>query len=1009
MSLADTVDPIRSIDALDVLPLPTRMRMLEDCLDAGLKYSSEIAKLIGQAVPGTDDIDEDGTDTEALGRANLKQWLKDADEINDEHKQFEILVGVQGKTGAGKTSLLNALLGYKDLLPPNDALVATAAICQVAYNYSNDPKKAFRAEITFRKLLDVKHELNQFFQDIKLRDQLLNGRGEFEEDDGDRDSSDDNDIGEITERINATAEKIGPVWGYTRIELESKSTQDLLAKTDPAVKLLSTTKTINAADLETFAPAVKPYLDATTTEITGRAGAETREMAVWPLIDHVKVYVKSEVLRGGIVLVDLPGLGEIVETRAAVARKFYNKLTVSIVVTPSVRAAGEKTAVNLMTENQEINMRMSGKLDDRGYCVVLSKADDGVDWQTTARNQKRQKDIKMVSDLTKKLNGEEAALNQLRPQIAKVCNSLQLNAKISGEEKRKRLAELRKLYDKKKIHLKLQKELTWEKKRAHWGQVFTAVQSRSALLATEINRYLKERHAVFMKSCPGAAAPFCPPKIFPISVRAYWPLQRKIEVDPDAIPEDPMVGFPEEAYTGIPALKGWLYEATIPQRERHMKALLHRLIGLYYNLQTWSDKECERIKLHMTPDELREEYLDGEYKLLEKVISDCNPLKDTSEAMDTCIKQCVNQVKNWIYKDPEGENPHKKLHYGTFLAIIKAGGGVFFSRAGGQKKMYDWMEGLAHLFKNQICSQWVHSLHEQLPLLEGSALVELDARWDHRINTILTVLKKQFPRQKDYLTSKVPSLKIIKEQVKDQVAQALHDVAINSDDVHKELAVDIKAKWKTTFKRASDPKLKGKGTMEKRHKILRTFSTHKDNKTYKDAVAKLKKEVAEEINKFPKRLETIWMIGLAKLKAEVSLIMDNIVEYEKEQVDDSMEGLEGDGSGIDEAGVSEELRKQKIGLQEKIRPMLNRWYFAWDMSPGDVPMHDVEELDQDEGAKTGCKEESKIPTTFSLGALANDGDNTMAEDSNDAIIEFHLNTGLVEDSTKIKEEIIDSD
>lgn len=80
MSLTDTVDPIRSIDSLDVLPLPTRMRMLEDCLDAGLKYSFEIAKLIGQAVPGTDDVDENSTDTEALGRANLKQWLKDAGE-----------------------------------------------------------------------------------------------------------------------------------------------------------------------------------------------------------------------------------------------------------------------------------------------------------------------------------------------------------------------------------------------------------------------------------------------------------------------------------------------------------------------------------------------------------------------------------------------------------------------------------------------------------------------------------------------------------------------------------------------------------------------------------------------------------------------------------------------------------------------------------------------------------------------------------------------------------------
>lgn len=496
--------------------------------------------------------------------------------------------------------------------------MATAAICQVAYNYSNDPKTAFRAEITFRKHLDVKHELNKFFGDIKLREQLLNGRGEFEDDD-DQEGPDSSDLGEVIARINATAEKIGAVWGHTLTELEVMSTQDLLTKNDPAVKLLNTTKRINAADLSTFAPEVKPYLDATTTtSITGRAGAKTRDMAVWPLIDHVKVYVKSDILRGGIVLVDLPGLGEIVESRAAVARQFYNKLTVSIVVTPSVRAAGEKTAVNLMTENQEINMRMSGKLDDRGYCVVLSKADDGVDWETTARNQNRQKDIKMVSDLNKKIKEGGTAAKKFNLQITKLLQSLK-SRKISEEERTKVFNQLREEREKKRKYMKLQRELKRQKKEAHWGQVFTAAQSRSAILAKEINRYLNERHAVFMKSCPGAKTPYCPPKIFPVSVRAYWPLQKKNEDDPDAMPEDPLVGFPEEAYTGIPALKRWLYEATVPPRERHMKALLNRVVGLYYNLQTWSDKECEKIKLHMTPEELQEEYLDVEYERLDLV------------------------------------------------------------------------------------------------------------------------------------------------------------------------------------------------------------------------------------------------------------------------------------------------------------------------------------------------------------------------------------------------------
>lgn len=503
------------------------------------------------------------------------------------------------------------------MLPPNDALVATAAICQVAYNYYDDPKKAFRAEITFRKYMDVKRELNKFFDDIKLRNQLLNGRGEFEDGD-DNESPDSSDLGEVIERIKATAEKIEPVWGYSLTELEDMSTQDLLRKSDPAVKYLNTIKPINERDLATFAPAIKPYLDATTTTVSGKAGHETRDMAVWPLIDHVKVWVKSDILRGGIVLVDLPGLGEVVETRAAVAKKFYNKLAVTIVVSPSVRAAGEKTAVDLMTENQEITMRMSGKLDDRGYCIVLSKADDGIDWETTARNQKRMNDIKTLGELHKKIVDENNTVKKLDQQLQKLLRDVR--SKNTDKEKIRILhAQLRDMNAKKRNHQKVRYDLKRQKKEFHWGQIFTAVQHRTAILAGEINRYLKGRHAVFMKNCPGMNAPFCPPKILPISVKAYWPLREKTGNDLDAMPDNPLEGFPEETYTGIPALKSWLYEATIPQRERHMKALLHRLVGLYHNLQTWSDQECEKIKMKMTPDELQEEYLNPEYKVLEKV------------------------------------------------------------------------------------------------------------------------------------------------------------------------------------------------------------------------------------------------------------------------------------------------------------------------------------------------------------------------------------------------------
>ncbi|EAA31283.1 hypothetical protein NCU05557 [Neurospora crassa OR74A] len=1018
MQSADTTDPNGKINALNVLPPQVRMPMLEDCLDAGLKYSSRLAELIERAAQELGDDGDIDADSEAFGREKLDQWIKEADEdeIKEEHRQLEILVGVQGKTGAGKTSLLNALLGFKDLLPPNDALVATAAICQVAYNYCDDPKKAFRAEITFRKHLDVKHELNRFFEDVKLRNELLNGRGEFEDDD-DKDSPDSSDLGEIIERINATAEKIGPVWGHNLTELEGMSTQDLLKKDDPAVKLLSTTKRINSPDLATFAPAIKPYLDATTTSISGRAGRETRDMAVWPLIDHVKVYVKSDILRGGIVLVDLPGLGEIVESRAAVAKNFYNRLTVTIVVTPSVRAAGEKTAVDLMTENQEINMRMSGKLDDRGYCIVLSKADDGIDWETTARNQHRQNDIKMMAELDEKITEETAAVRNIMPKLQELYGTLQVNKKISKAEQRTLRAELRDMRNKERSHLKVRSDLQRQKKEFHWGQIFAAVQSRSALLKKDINNYLKGKHAVFMKNCPGVHAPYCPPKIFPISVRAYWPLRKRIGNNPYAPQEDPLYGFPDEAYTGIPALKSWLYEATIPPRERHMKALLHRLVGLYNSLRTWSDQECEKIKLHMTPEEVQEKYLNTEFKLLEKKlkafgvdlsdkVAGCNPLKNTNQALGICVEKCIEQVKNWIYKDPQGANPHAKLAYATFFAIIKAGGGCFLSRAKGQRLIYDWMDGLANTFRNQIVSQWVSLLHKQLPSLEVPARAGIDDRWDYRVNKIIGILSRTFPRQRKYLATKTSVLKSIKEEVKDLVVKALDDVAVNSDGLHKELAADLKGKWKPTFKKAAGPKLKGKGSMKNRHQVLVKFAETKADKTYKDAVMKMKKEVSDEINKFPMRLEAIWITGSRKLREQVDLIMDNIVEYEKEQGDDdSMGGLESEEG---EVGSSEESRKQKIVLQESIRAMLYEWFSSWDGCTDDIPMIDADDSDQKQGTRASWLKQSEIPKSFSLGSLGH-VENEAEENCDGELIDRYLDGHAEEDKLLVKEEDVDSD
>lgn len=129
-------------------------------------------------------------------------------------------------------------------------------------------------------------------------------------------------------------------------------------------------------------------------------------MSLWPLIKMVKLYVKADILKCGIVVVDLPGLSDVVGARARLAEEYYGKLAVTMVVTPIVRGADEMTGVGLMSRSQAVNLKMDGKFDDKSFCVVLTKA-DVTDWPQSDRPS-----LAMV----KKLNAEGKRLRAEKSQ-----------------------------------------------------------------------------------------------------------------------------------------------------------------------------------------------------------------------------------------------------------------------------------------------------------------------------------------------------------------------------------------------------------------------------------------------------------------------------------------------------------------------------------------------------------------------------------------------------------------
>ena len=73
------------------------------------------------------------------------------------------IIGVVGNTGAGKSSVINAMLDEERLVPTNCMRACTAVVTELSYNYEQQP---YRAEIDFVSLEDWRKELEILFHDL---------------------------------------------------------------------------------------------------------------------------------------------------------------------------------------------------------------------------------------------------------------------------------------------------------------------------------------------------------------------------------------------------------------------------------------------------------------------------------------------------------------------------------------------------------------------------------------------------------------------------------------------------------------------------------------------------------------------------------------------------------------------------------------------------------------------------------------------------------------------------
>jgi GTPase SAR1 family protein len=341
VELSTRGEPLRTLVKDDV---PER---LEAAVEVGLRALAEIEKPLRQLA----------------GNADAQSWLAQLENIRQQSQRSRTVVGVVGNTGAGKSSVINALLEEERLVPTNCMRACTAVVTELSYNESTDPAKKYRAEIEFIKPDDWEKELRVLFAEI------VDDRGQLSRDVSNQDSE-----------AAVAYSKIRAVYNKHTREMLLKSSVRALMAVGKVKKVLGKIIKINESNPAVFYRRLQNFVDSKEkgTEKLDKNGNKItnpkREFECWPLIKVVRIYVKADALSTGAVIVDLPGVHDSNAARAAVAEGYMKQTSGLWIVAPINRAVDDKAAKNLLGDSFKRQLKFDGTYS--AVTFICSKTDD---------------------------------------------------------------------------------------------------------------------------------------------------------------------------------------------------------------------------------------------------------------------------------------------------------------------------------------------------------------------------------------------------------------------------------------------------------------------------------------------------------------------------------------------------------------------------------------------------------------------------------------------------------
>lgn len=257
-----------------------------------------------------------------------------------------IYIGLFGSTGAGKSSLINAIIQQAMFLPVSGESICTSCIVQVRSGCCEQ----YEAKIHLLSDQEWKEELKTLTKLLHRTEEL----GGEEVDAWDRD-----------EAMEEAVWKLQILYGNGA---EKKNYEELL-RAKPKGKIpTSRIITLKAEEAGELSVKLDPYIRTKRRDWHG----ESAETQIWPLIKHVEVTLpKSELIPEGVVLVDIPGTGDFNSKRDEIWKKTIDKCSVIWVISDIERVSGGRAHEDLLNE--------SIKACQRGFCrdiaLVVTKTD----------------------------------------------------------------------------------------------------------------------------------------------------------------------------------------------------------------------------------------------------------------------------------------------------------------------------------------------------------------------------------------------------------------------------------------------------------------------------------------------------------------------------------------------------------------------------------------------------------------------------------------------------------